>query len=615
MLQGVDSKKIMSLKAGFGSSVATEPVNFASPSQEQLISLLGHYQNGQFSDAEKLALLLSVQFPSHNFSWKILAAVYKITGRLSEAVSAGEKTVEISPDDAEAYFNLANTLKELGRLDEASNYLGRAIAVKPDYFEAYNNLGSWLLQANKFDEAEASLLSAISLKPNFAPALTNLGAALYGQGRLSEAEIRYRQSVHIEPGYSQTYCNLGLTLYDQGKLKEAEKIFRKSFEKDPDCYDSHRYLARTLFKLGRLAESEKFLRAAIAIRPDDAAAQYQLGFFLKKIGRLDEARASFMQAEILQPDYGDAILMLAHTLAHMNLLDKEMIVLETLSKIDTDEYRLRAGVKLAICKFLVGDFSECKKGLLASNEINEKHDKKFLSEKVYRRFLLSILSWHEENEFYYYDREFQSILYVIGESHCLVSHELCVKNRGSTVLCRAKLIRGCKQWHLGNPVSNQYKYHFESIFSSLPISSEVMLAIGEIDCRIDSGIIEHKTKFPEKDITTIIVATVENYLSYVLKCNNKYQHKIIIQGVPCPNISIDKYHDDSIAELIEVILIFNTELEARSQEKGFKFLDVHKLTDRGDGFSNAAWHIDHCHLSPDGMLEAWKRHSFKELKE
>ena len=35
-------------------------------------------------------------------------------------------------------------------------------------------------------------------------------------------------------------------------------------------------------------------------------------------------------------------------------------------------------------------------------------------------------------------------------------------------------------------------------------------------------------------------------------------------------------------------------------------LDIYELTNRGDGISNEVWHIDDFHISPDGILEAWK---------
>ena len=177
------------------------------------------------------------------------------------------------------------------------------------------------------------------------------------------------------------------------------------------------------------------------------------------------------------------------------------------------------------------------------------------------------------------------------------------------MLCKAKLIKGCKQWHLGNSNKNQYKNQFESIFSSLPKYSEVLLTVGEIDCRLDSGIIKHKNRFPQKEIKGIIASTVENYLTYVEQNNSSYQHNIIIQGVPCPNINKETYSEKEVTQLVNVIKKFNCELKNGSKRKGFGFLDLHNFTDRGDGFSNAIWHVDQFHLSPEGMKEAWRRYA------
>ena len=132
---------------------------------------------------------------------------------------------------------------------------------------------------------------------------------------------------------------------------------------------------------------------------------------------------------------------------------------------------------------------------------------------------------------------------------------------------------------------------------------------GEIDCRLDNGIIPHRRRLFEKAINQIISKTVENYLSYVFEINSHLQHNIIIHGIPCPNIDTSNHTKKEIAELIEVIKIFNSELEDKTVTKGFDFLDVHKLTDRGDGFSNGSWHIDYHHLSPEGFLEAWSRNT------
>ena len=111
-----------------------------NPTQQQISNLLEHYQNGRFSDAEKLAVHITQDFPKHQFAWKVLGAVLRATGRKSEAVDANQKAVALSPQDAEAHSNLGITLKELGRLDEAEASYNQAIALKPDSADAHRNL-------------------------------------------------------------------------------------------------------------------------------------------------------------------------------------------------------------------------------------------------------------------------------------------------------------------------------------------------------------------------------------------------------------------------------------------------------------------------------------------
>ena len=87
-----------------------------NPSQEQLSSLLEHYQNGRFSDAEKLAKFITQEFPKHQFGWKVLGAVLQQTGRSVESLIPMQKSVQLAPQDAEAHSNLGATLKEARKI-------------------------------------------------------------------------------------------------------------------------------------------------------------------------------------------------------------------------------------------------------------------------------------------------------------------------------------------------------------------------------------------------------------------------------------------------------------------------------------------------------------------
>jgi predicted TPR repeat methyltransferase len=282
-----------------------------SPSQEQLTSLLKHYQNGRFDDAERLSVSITQEFPKHQFGWKVLGVVLQQTGRVIDSLTAMQKSIQLAPQDAEAHSNLGNTLKELGRLDEAEASYTQAIALKPDYAEAHSNLGNTLKELGRLDEAEASYTQAIALKPDYAEAHSNLGNTLKELGRLDEAEASHTQAIALKPDLAEAHSNLGNTLKELGRLDEAEASYTQAIALKPDYAEAHYNLGGTLQELGRLDAAEASYRKAIALNPDLAEAHSNLGSTLQKLGRLDEAEASYTQVIVLKPDFGEAKHMLA----------------------------------------------------------------------------------------------------------------------------------------------------------------------------------------------------------------------------------------------------------------------------------------------------------------
>ena len=76
--------------------------------------------------------------------------------------------------------------------------------------------------------------------------------------------------------------------------------------------------------------------------------------------------------------------------------------------------------------------------------------------------------------------------------------------------------------------------------------------------------------------------------------------------MPCPNIDRSKISSSKLQKLISLINDFNHVLMKKAHIFGYSFLDLHSLTDRGDGFSNGIYHLDSNHLTQEAMLEAWK---------
>ena len=361
-----------------------------NPSQQQLNSLLEHYQNGRFSDAEKLAMHITQAFPKHQFAWKVLGAVLGATGRKSEAENANQTSVALSPQDPEAHYNLGNTFKELGRLDEALASYTQAIALKPDFAEAHYNLGNTLKELGRLDEAVARHSQAIALKPDYTEAHSDLGITLNELGRLGEAEASLRQAIELEPDYAEAHSNLGITLQELGRLDEALASYAQATVLKPDFAGAHYNLSNTLKELGRLDEALASYTQAIVLRPDFVEAYSNLGITLKELGRLDEALASYTQAIVLKPDFAEAYSNLGNSLQGLGRLDEAVarysqaialkpdyaeahsnlgITLNELGRLGEAEASLRKAIALK------PDYAEAHRNLgITLNELGRLHE-------------------------------------------------------------------------------------------------------------------------------------------------------------------------------------------------------------------------------------------------
>jgi len=277
-----------------------------APSQQQLISLLEHYQSGRFSEAEKLAISITKDFPKHQFAWKLLGAIFGQTNRKSEAVYAQQRAILLSPQDFETHSNLGITLQKIGRLEEAVASYKKAISLNPNYAEANYNLGITFQDLGRLEEAVISYKKAIALKSNYVEAHSNLGITLQELGRLEEAVISYEKAISLKSDFAEAHYNLGITLKKLGKSDDAALCYQKAISLKPDYAEAHSNLGVTLKARGKLEEAAVSYRKAIEFKPDYAEAHNNLANALQELARLDEAASSYKQAIALKPEFAEA---------------------------------------------------------------------------------------------------------------------------------------------------------------------------------------------------------------------------------------------------------------------------------------------------------------------
>ena len=250
--------------------------NAKSPPQELLIKLLELYQNRSYEDAEKAIIQTIQQFPYHQFAWKLLAAVYKDTGKLTEALNVNKKAAELGPNDVEAHSNLGIILYELGNLEESIAPFKKAITIQSNYIHAHFMMGKALSELGRLEEGEVSLKKTIALQPDFSDAHCILGMTLHDLGRLDEAEQGYRQAIALKPDYVVAHCGLGITLKDLGRLDEAEAICRQALILEPDIANVYYTLGIILYGKGDIDSAITSIERANHIDPESGSYSFLL---------------------------------------------------------------------------------------------------------------------------------------------------------------------------------------------------------------------------------------------------------------------------------------------------------------------------------------------------
>ena len=144
------------------------------PSEIELMSLAKHYELGFWTEAERIALHMSQEFPMHSFSWKVLGAIFKESGRLDDALGAYQKSLTLAPFDIELHSNLGILFHGMGRFDEAVTYFKHGLSLNPGYVGLHINLGITLAAVGNLEEAGNCFKKAIDLDEENAEAHFNL---------------------------------------------------------------------------------------------------------------------------------------------------------------------------------------------------------------------------------------------------------------------------------------------------------------------------------------------------------------------------------------------------------------------------------------------------------
>jgi hypothetical protein len=242
-----------------------------------------------------------------------------------------------------------------------------------------------------------------------------------------------------------------------------------------------------------------------------------------------------------------------------------------------------------------------------SAAIGQVRSREVKNSRAYANFLSNLLRYAEETQLPTREHDLPELA-VIGDSHCLAFHGLQVALDGALYRTRARLVMGCKAWHLASPETNLYKWRLNGLLDTVAENSPIICCFGEIDCRLDEGILPYYRR-AGGDLEHLIADQTSRYVAYIDVAATPRRLKPIFVNVPAPHLdALTAEHPDMIAEdralLMDIVKMFNMFLRNAVSNRGHRIIDVFAISAGPEGKATGAQHLDAYHLKPDALVLA-----------
>ncbi|MFB2836909.1 FkbM family methyltransferase [Floridanema evergladense] len=278
----------------------------------------------------------------------------------AEAIAFYQKSIDLNPQDWEAYKNLANLWAINGNLEQAITCYQKVIYLNPNLAEVHNNLGNCFLAKNQLEDAIAAYQNAVTLNPKYPEAFYNLGNACKAKGDLATAKINYQKTISLKPNFPEVHNNLGLVLQEEGYLAEAINCYEQAIRLNPEYAEAHNNLGNAFEEEKNLEKAIACYQQSLALNPNYIDAYNNLGNVLLSQGKAEEAIACYQKALELNPNYVQAHYNYANALKYQDKWDEAIAQLEYTLTLEPNfaEAHKNLGISLLIKGEFARGFAE-----------------------------------------------------------------------------------------------------------------------------------------------------------------------------------------------------------------------------------------------------------------
>ena len=240
--------------------------------------------------------------------------MYNLIGNLDLAEASFKKSLELSPRNAPAHYELGKLLEQRGDLSASKSNLLEATKGDETNPEYLRSLAAVRLDLNEVDEAIRDLEKASASGGSVSPQVYYMlgqayqrkgdavqGAKFFSLAKVHETNLAQRQK-EIREHEELTLITLGEERLQVGSTNEARALFEEALQSNPDNWTAREYLAKMALDSGEWQVAQPHLLKMQEIDPDSSEGNFLMAFYHFNLKEYEAARRSGERAKSVQPN-------------------------------------------------------------------------------------------------------------------------------------------------------------------------------------------------------------------------------------------------------------------------------------------------------------------------
>ena len=250
--------------------------------------------------------------PSASFLIEDIAELYRVSGRLREAVEEAQNALKANPDDVNARKVLAHIYtQQIG--DAQSNHIDEGMARRA--IEQYKLITqkdpkdvASLVMLGRLDRvvddsvsAEAAFKQAMSAEPDNEDAVVGLASVYSDRGDAKSASALLEKLSQKDPS-PRALVILANNYESMREYSLAADAYKKAIELDPNRVELKEAMAQDQALAGRYDDAVKTYQEMLQANPQDAKPYLRVAQIYREQKKVAEARQMIDKAKALDPD-------------------------------------------------------------------------------------------------------------------------------------------------------------------------------------------------------------------------------------------------------------------------------------------------------------------------